>query len=331
MRLSRRILRSLDAQRVRRINEMYHNLENAGYDERHEDISQFEASFWREVARKYRRPDQPVVWLDYGAGTGFVPLAAREYWRAADQLICCDVSRAMLELCEAKLKDASLPCRCCFAKIDGPTIPAESGSVDVISVNSVLHHLYDLPTFAGECERALKPAGLLIVAHEPNGNTDLPVPGRLLRGLARAVFRPKTVVFALAARSALIERLLRSVTGRVSPRYRRRNQMLADLARQIRHEGLLDFDLRGTEIQQIVDYQSQSGFDPRELFGRIFNQFRVVEFQTYGHLCFFPAGKGPRAVDGYLKKHWPAAGREMCFVLQRTDHSEEGGVPAQEK
>jgi ubiquinone/menaquinone biosynthesis C-methylase UbiE len=327
MRLSKRILRSLDARRVRRINELYHNLENAGYDERHEDISQFEASFWREVARKYRRPDQAVVWLDYGTGTGFVPLAARECWRAADRLICCDVSGAMLELCEAKLKDASLPCRCSFAKIDGPTIPAESGSVDVISVNSVLHHLYDLPAFAAECERVLKPAGLLIVAHEPNRDTDLPIPGRLLRGLTRAVFRPKTMVFALAGRSAWTEGLLRRITSRVSPGYRRRNQMLVDLARQIREEGLLDFDLRGTEIQQIVDYQSQNGFDPRELFERIFQRFRAIEFQTYGHLGFFPAGKGPRAVDGCLKKHWPAAGREMCFVLQRDDR----GVPVQEQ
>ncbi len=319
MKLSKRILRSLNAQRVRRINEMYHNLENTGYDEQHEDISQFEAGFWRAAARTYLSPERPVVWLDYGAGTGFVPLAVNGHWRAADRLICCDISAAMLQQCEAKLRSASLSCRCSFAKIDGPAIPVEDSSVDVLSVNSVLHHLFDLPGFATECTRVLKPAGLLIVAHEPNGSTALPIPGRLLRGLARVVFRPQTVVFALAARSALAEDLLRRITSRVSPRYQRRNKMLADLARQIRQEGLLDFDLRGTEIQQIVDYQSQSGFDPRELLERIFHQFRVVEFQTYGHLGFFPAGKGPQRVDRYLKGRWPKAGREMCFVLQRID------------
>lgn len=317
MRLSKRVLRNLDADRVRRINEIYHNLENTGYDAQHEDIPQFEAHFWRQAARKYLPGDGPVVWLDYGTGTGFVPSTVGESMRAEDRFICCDVSGEMLRACEAKLKSRSLPCRYTVEKIDGQIIPAADGSVDVISANSVLHHLFDLDAFAAECERVLKPAGLLIVAHEPNGNTSLPLSGRLLRGLARAVFRPKTLLFAIADWSPLAECLMRRVTSWVSPRYRRRNTMLSDIARQIKQEGLLDFNLRGTEIQQIVDFQSQHGFDPEELFGRIFSRFNVLESQTYGHLGFFPDGRGPQAVDRYLKRRWPDAGREICFVLQR--------------
>ena len=317
MRLSKRVLQNLDADRVRRINEIYHNLENIGYDAQHEDIPQFEAAFWKEAARKYLRRAEPVVWLDYGTGTGFVPLTVGEYMRAEDRVICCDVSAEMLKACEAKLKSRSLPCGCSFAKIGGQTIPAENGSVDVISVNSVLHHLFDLGAFAAECRRVLKPTGLLIVAHEPNRSTGLPWSGRLIRGFARAVFRPKTVLFVVADHSALAERLMRAATSRLSPRYRRRNAMLAEIARQIHREGLLDFNLRGTEIQQIVDFQSQHGFDPGELFGRIFSQFAVLESQTYGHLGFYPNGRGPQAMDRYLKRRWPDAGREICFVLQR--------------
>ena len=296
MRLSKRVLQNLDADRVRRINEIYHNLENTGYDAQHEDIPQFEAGFWKEAARKYLRRDGPVVWLDYGTGTGFVPLIVGEHMRAEDRLICCDVSGEMLKVCEAKLKSRSLPCQCSFEKIAEQTIPAEDGSVDIISVNSVLHHLFDLHGFAAECERVLKPSGLLIVAHEPNGDTSLPLSGRLLRSLARAVFRPKTMILVIADRCPLAECLMRPVAGRVSLRYRRRNQMLSQIARQIRQEGLLDFHLRGTEIQQIVDFQSQHGFDPDELFGRIFDRFRVIESQTYGHLGFFPDRRGPQAV-----------------------------------
>ncbi len=320
MRLSKRVLQNLDADRVRRINEIYHNLENTGYDAQHEDIPQFEAGFWKEAARKYLRRDSPVVWLDYGTGTGFVPLIVGEHMRAEDRLICCDVSGEMLKACEAKLRSRSLPCRRSFEKIDGQTIPAENSSVDVISVNSVLHHLFDLRGFAAECERVLKPSGLLIVAHEPNGNTSLPLSGRLVRSLARTVFRPKTLTLVIADRIPLTESLMRCVAGRVSPRYRRRNQMLLEIARQIRREGLLDFNLRGTEIQQIVDFQSQHGFDPGELFGRIFSGFVVLESQTYGHLGFYPNGKGPQAADRYLKRRWPDAGREICFVLQRAQN-----------
>ena len=121
------------------------------------------------------------------------------------------------------------------------------------------------------------------------------------------------------------------LAGRVSLRYRRRNQMLSQIARQIRQEGLLDFHLRGTEIQQIVDFQSQHGFDPDELFGRIFDRFRVIESQTYGHLGFFPDRRGPQAVDRYLRRRWPDAGREICFVLQRIDSLGMGESQAQKK
>ena len=159
MRLSKRILQRLDADRVRRINEIYHNLENTGYDRLHEDIPQFEGRFWKDAAARYLDRNVPLVWLDYGTGTGFVPLAIAEHLKAPDTLICCDVSSEMLVVCEAKLKDKSLPCRCLFEKIEGTTIPAPSGSVDIISVNSVLHHMFDLAGFAAECERVLKPDG----------------------------------------------------------------------------------------------------------------------------------------------------------------------------
>ena len=82
MRLSKRILQRLDADRVRRINEIYHNLENTGYDRLHEDIPQFEGRFWKDAAARHVNRNAPVVWLDYGTGTGFVPLAIAEHLKA---------------------------------------------------------------------------------------------------------------------------------------------------------------------------------------------------------------------------------------------------------
>jgi ubiquinone/menaquinone biosynthesis C-methylase UbiE len=316
--LSNRILQRLDADRVRRINEIYHNLENAGYDRLHEDIPQFESRFWKGAAERYVDRSKPLTWLDYGAGTGFVPLAISDCLKTEDTLICCDVSREMLTVCEAKLRDRALPCRCLFEKIDGKAIPAQSESVDILSVNSVLHHLFDLPGFVAECRRVLKLGGLLIVAHEPNADTGLPRWGRLVRGLAAGVLRPRTIVFRMVEWSPLLERFLREMTGRISPKYRRRNQMLADVARQIRRERLFDFDVRGTEIQQIVDFHSQQGFERSDLLDRAFHRFTVLEFRTYGHLGFLPGGKAARAVDRYLQSRWPDAGREICFVLKRT-------------
>jgi ubiquinone/menaquinone biosynthesis C-methylase UbiE len=316
MRLSKRVLQSLDADRVRRINEIYHNLENADYNQQHEDISKFERGFWQRAARKYIPQGRPVTWLDYGTGTGFVPRIIAESLGDRDNLICCDVSSEMLELCERELGSRSLRCACSFRKIDGTAIPVEAGAVDILSVNSVLHHMFDLEGFARECARVLKPSGVLIVAHEPNADVGLPVPGRLLRGLAKIVCRPQTVMFRVAEWSPLAEALLRWITSRVSPTYRRRNRMLAAVAKQIRDENLLDFDLRGTEIQQVVDFQSQEGFERGNLLERVFRGLDPIEFQTYGHLGFFPEGRMARAIDKCLAGRWPDAGREICFVLR---------------
>ena len=99
--------------------------------------------------------------------------------------------------------------------------------------------------------------------------------------------------------------------------------MLAEVARQIRQEGLFDFDLRGTEIQQIVDFQSQQGFERESLLKRSVQAIRaVLEFRTYGHLGFFPRLQGRPRRRRYLRGRWPEAGREICFVLRRTPRTE---------
>jgi hypothetical protein len=91
--------------------------------------------------------------------------------------------------------------------------------------------------------------------------------------------------------------------------------MLADVARQIRQEGLFDFNLRGTEIQQIVDFQSQQGFEREDLLQQVFRGFEVLEFRTYGHLGFFPSGRAGRAQIGICAAA-ARVGREICFVLR---------------
>jgi SAM-dependent methyltransferase len=196
-------------------------------------------------------------------------------------------------------------------------LPVEDGSVDVITVNSVLHHIYDLSSFVAECERLLKPSGLMVVAHEPNGARHLPFHGAVVRGFAGVVFRPKAVFFRIAERVPFMESLMRRVLSKISSGYRRRNKMLAEISRQLRDENLLDFDLRGTEIQQIVDFQAQSGFDLQELLKGVFSNFDLVESETYCHLGFPAGSKGAVWIEEYLANRWPDAGREMRFVLRK--------------
>lgn len=317
MKLSKRILQQLDSKLVQRINETYHNLENICYDKRHDEILKSEQVFWKNTANKYLVNKEPIVCLDYGTGTGFVPKIIGPYLKKEDSLVCCDVSAEMLKICEDKLKQMSLMCKCSFHKIDAGLIPLPDNSLDVITVNSVLHHIFDLNCFAAECERLLKPSGILLVAHEPNKVPRLPFRSSVLRAFARVAFQPKVIFFKIAERIPFMERFMRFILNKVSEGYRQRNRMLIEISQQLRNENLLDFDLRGTEIQQIVDFHAQSGFNLRELLERVFRKFELVESETYCHLGFVTNNRLAGLIDKYLKRHSPDAGREIRFILKR--------------
>jgi ubiquinone/menaquinone biosynthesis C-methylase UbiE len=317
MKLSKRILRQLDSRVVQKINETYHNLENICYDERHDEILNYEQIFWKNITNKYLIKDNPITCLDYGTGTGFVPEIIGPCLKEKDSLVSCDVSDRMLTICRDKLRQLSLVCNCSFHKIDDGMIPVSDNSIDVVTINSVLHHIFDLKSFAAECERILKPAGILIAAHEPNKVPKLPFHGRILLAFAKLAFRPKVIFFKVAESIPVMEKFMRSILNKISQSYRRRNKMLIEISQQIRKENLLDFDLRGTEIQQIVDFHAQTGFDLKELLTTVFNKFELVESETYCHLGFFTNNKLAGFIEQYIKKNWPDAGKEMRFVLQR--------------
>lgn len=318
--LQKRILQNLDSRSVGRINEIYHDVENAHYDSRHDEILDFEQVFWQEAAERYLTSEEAITCLDYGTGTGFVPATIAGLLKADDSLICCDISTEMLRVCEAKLGQMALACKCLFHPIDADSIPAEDSSVDVMTVNSVLHHLYDLKSFAAECRRVLKPSGLLIVSHEPHRPERAPLACRSLRAVTELALMPKKTLIKMVERLPFLEGILRSMLSSISRGYRRRNDMLAEIARQIRNEKILDFDPTGSEIQQIVDFQAQYGFERRELLEGVFEGFEIVEFQAYCHLGFFTGNSLGAAVEGFLGRRWPDTGREMRFVLRKASY-----------
>jgi len=206
---------------------------------------------------------------------------------------------------------------CSFHKIDTGEIPADAHSVDAITVNSVLHHIHDLNTFCGECKRVLKRGGLLLAAHEPNRKHSLPFPGKVMFLLGTTLLRPKAFFIWVAERVPIMESLMRPVLSAISKGYRNRNEILSNIARQLKQEGLVDFKLRGTEIQQIVDFHSQRGFDKQELLAKVFKGFEPVEFETYNHLGFFPSNSAAQTIEKYLREKWPNAGKQIRFVLRR--------------
>jgi hypothetical protein len=74
---------------------------------------------------------------------------------------------------------------------------------------------------------------------------------------------------------------MRSILSRISSSWKFRNEMLLKIANQLKEEGLIDYNLRGTEIQQIVDIHTHTGFSPDRVVRDTFPEFEMVESEIY--------------------------------------------------
>ncbi len=319
MKLDAQIRRKVTNDLIIRINELYHNLENEVYKDRHSEWHHFESDIFRSTAKKHLKRSERITCLDYGSGTGFVPLAIGPCLKPEDVLICTDLSKEILNVCRNNLETKKFPFKIEYLKLYGQGIPVEDRSIDVITANSVLHHILKLKKFASECHRVLKKReGVLVVGHEPNGDRNLPIIGKLIYVLNNIVFNPSNIVYEMVDRSRWLENILRSLLSKISDVYRRRNKMLTEIAYQLQEEGLIDQHLRGVEIQQLVDYHTEFGFKRKHLMNEVFQGFHTLQWNTFNHLSKSSYKNSiTRAINHSMARRWPMHGTTLNFVLQR--------------
>lgn len=101
---------------------------------------------------------EPLL-ADIGAGNGYILDLAREY---PIRIIGFDVSRNMILVAKQKGLEVHIADAC--------RLPLPDASVDVVTILSVLHHIYDIKPVLMETFRVLKPGGFLITDWDPNGN-----------------------------------------------------------------------------------------------------------------------------------------------------------------
>jgi ubiquinone/menaquinone biosynthesis C-methylase UbiE len=106
--------------------------------------------------------DEGTTVADVGTGTGFVAagIAPR-----VGRVIAVDNSSAMLEVARQNLSDLGLE-NVEFVEGDVGALPIESGSVDAVFANMVLHHAEDPTAMLREMSRIAKPSGLVAVVDE---------------------------------------------------------------------------------------------------------------------------------------------------------------------
>ncbi|MDX8030428.1 class I SAM-dependent methyltransferase [Lentzea sp. BCCO 10_0856] len=113
------------------------------------EISLVGLSSWREAVAPYFVPGRTV--LDLGAGTGLFVRAFAEWFP--------DVEVVAVEPSPDMRSASGLP----MLAGDAASIPLPDGSVDVVWMSTVVHHVGDLAAAGAELRRVLRPGGVVVL------------------------------------------------------------------------------------------------------------------------------------------------------------------------
>lgn len=309
---------------VTRLNEIWHDLENRGYQGKHPDIEEEEAPRWRRHGSEILgRERGPWSVLDVGCGTGFVPLQLLPWLRPADRLTCADLSAGMLSACAENLAAAGRA-DAVFLKLDGMRIGLPDGSQNVVTVNAVLHHLAEPETLCKEIDRVLAPGGGVLIGHEPN---------RLYaerRGLALRYFAVlpwadfRLFAYEILLRLGGFERLRRPL-GRFLPELGRHNALVDRVNAKLLEAGAVERPLAAAEMSSLLDANSPTagGSHPgrgftAETYRGYFPGYSLEFVETYKHLGkLHPRRAWARRYEKRLARKFPDHGSTLFAVLRK--------------
>ncbi|MFH1069852.1 MAG: class I SAM-dependent methyltransferase [Candidatus Glassbacteria bacterium] len=302
---------------VVRVNELYHDLFSGRYHQSHPEITVREKLRWEAVGRRYFNLQRRLTVLDVGSGTGFVPLAVAPNLKEGDRFICSDVSAGMLDQSRNNLLAGNFRCTFDFVKID-PAAPLrilpEAGTIDIATLNSVLHHIKDTAGFLGELDRLLKPGGLVVIGHEPNRYF---LVNPLLKGFSRLT-APRMLIDSLALKYSSFNRLKKLARSLFRSRVEAANEherMTAEINRILLAEKALEMELLPEEIKLITDIRAREGFAPDNLL----TGYEMVELDTYCYLGgeverdSLPA----RSYEKMMRRLFPRSGAIFLAVLKK--------------
>jgi len=300
---------------VQRLNELYYDFTNEQYHNSHPEIFIQERERWERIARQFLNFTNPITIVDIGTGSGFVPLTIAKFTKKEDIFICSDISKDILDIAKHNIEKQNFHCKLKFVKIKNQVpyqLPFEIESIDVITMNSVLHHVKDTNTFLGQIDRVLKPNGLLFIGHEPNkyfyDNKFL-----LYNYL---IIDPKFIVYKLFKRLHL-EKIIKKIYYLISPKKKDYKKITNKINEVLLREKLIKKSLLCEEIDEIKDIKAQEGFQPDSLLPH----YKLLLFETYNHIFRVIIKHYNNSIirkyDNLLKTKYPKDGATFFIVLKK--------------
>lgn len=272
---------------VLRVNELFHDLTSEQYQRDVEsEMLVTEGERWKNGWKRFVDPvrgEAGISVLDIGTGTGFVPLSIEEFLNDNDRLVCSDVSESILSLARQNLTQRRPSCSVEFVKLstDAPfRLPFREGEFNVITMNSVLHHLKDTKGFLAEVDRILKPGGMLFIGHEPNRRFRKNLFLRMNFQLLRLLLLPREAIVMMLRKTGLYGLALKLYYA-LKPGKKEKADEIADrISEVLLKEGLVRQPLRPEEIPAITDIRDSEGFDPEA----ILPAYRLLGLESYNYL-----------------------------------------------
>ncbi len=147
------------------VNQAYHAAESKRYDAIHRDMYEEEEMVWKQLLEMLPSAPETLMFLDIGCGTGLVGhFVSAICPQRVGEMHLLDPSREMLDVVREKAR--GWPFETVLHHGDILSMPKDL-LFNVVTINSVLHHVVDLAPFLARVETLLQPGGLLLTAHDP--------------------------------------------------------------------------------------------------------------------------------------------------------------------
>ena len=305
---------------VLRVNELFHDLTTELYQAIHAEMGGTERARWERIADRFLHFQAPAMIADVGTGNGFVPLTIAGFLKKEDTFICSDISSGMLEVAQKNIAAKQFPCRFEFVKIQSSaplSLPFATGSLDALTMNSVLHHIRNTAEFIQEIDRVLKPGGVVVIGHEPNHCF------RLQRFLwynylvLNAILNPKAGAIHFTRRIGLYEGMMRLYFLFFPAKKRAASQMLERTNQTLIAEKLIVEPLVLEEIAEITDVRDLEGFVPDTLIPN----YQLLQLESYDHLLVVnhnhPHNPFVKRYDQLLARRYPGKGGTFFVALRK--------------